>query len=232
MWNQLYNRYCRSTGRIYAICLSILLTTLLFGCSKPNGSYYKYVNTVHIYDGNSLQFLQSQEGVYDSLLFVLSRLPDIQDSITSDSITLLAPTNQSFQTAIQNLNVIRKVQNKSPLYLATVDSAQLDTLVSRYVLRTRITTDDVIPYVDGISAFGIKYGIEMNLQYKKMSADGANLSGPQLLYVSDTKTSPFIQFWVRTTTSSVNLHTNNGIVHTLVAGHEFGFGEFSTRLNK
>lgn len=208
-----------------------ILEVICYSCNKPDGPYYDYVNKVHIYEGNSLNFLQDQKGVYDSLLLVINRLPDIKDAIEQDSVTLVAATNKSFETAIMNLNALRKVQGKAPLYLASVDSAQLDTIMARYVLRGKITTDNVSLYVDGISGFGIKYDHEMNLQYKKTSADGAELAGPQLLYISDMKGSPYTDNWVRSSTASVNLFTNNGIVHTLVASHEFGFGEFSVRLN-
>jgi hypothetical protein len=214
------------------VCACFALEVVFFSCNKPDGPYYDYVNKVHIFDGNSLEFLQSQNGVYDSLLLVIDRLPDIKDSIEQDSVTLVAATNRSFETAIKNLNALRQVQGKAPLYLASVDSAQLDTIMARYVLRGKITTDYVSQYVDGISGFGIKYATEINLQYKKTSADGANLSGPQLLYISDMKGSPYTDNWVRSTTASVNLYTNNGVIHTLVPNHEFGFGEFSIRLNK
>jgi len=214
------------------VIICALTAFIAYSCNKPEGPYYGYVNNVHIYDGNTLEFLQSQQGTYDSLLKVIDRLPDIKDSIAADSVTLVAATNRSFETAIKNLNALRQVQGKKPLYLAEVDSAQLDTIMARYVLRGKITTDYVSQYVDGISGFGIKYETEMNLQYKKTSADGAELSGPQLLYISDMKGSPYTDNWVRSTTASVNLFTDNGVIHTLVSSHEFGFGEFSIRLNK
>lgn len=221
-----------SLGWIMTLCICFLLEGLFYSCTKPKGNYYNYVNNVHEFDGNSLQFLQSQTGVYDSMLLVLSRLKDIRDSVEQDDVTVIALTNRSFTLALQNLNAIRKIQGKRMLSLATVDSAELDTVFARYVLRGKISTDSVAPFVDGISAFGIKYENEINLQYKKTSANGADLSGPQLLYVSDMKGSPFIEHWIRTTTASVNLFTDNGMIHTLVSSHEFGFGEFSTRLNK
>jgi len=215
---------------LVTVCMAIEL--LCYSCNKPEGPYYNYVNNVHIYDGNSLDFLEQQRGVYDSLLLVINRLPDIKDSIALDSVTLVAATNKSFEIAIMNLNALRKVQGKGPLYLASVDSAELDTIMARYVLRGKISTEEVDQYVDGIPAFGIKYDNEMNLQYKKTSADGAQLSGPQLLYISDMKGSAYTDNWVRSSTASVNLFTDNGVVHTLVPSHEFGFGEFSIRLNK
>ena len=215
---------------ILGVCFTLEIAC--FSCNKADGPYYNYVNQVHVYDGNSLDFLQAQQGVYDSLILVLDRLPDIKDSVRQDSVTLVAATNKSFETAIKNLNALRQVQGKTPLYLASVDSAQLDTIMARYVLRGKLTTDYVSRYVDGISGYGIKYATEINLQYKKTSADGAELSGPQLLYISDMKGSPYIENWVRSTTASVNLFTDNGVIHTLVPSHEFGFGEFSIRLNK
>lgn len=216
------------------ILLSFLLAIMVadLGCSKPSGDFYNYKNEIHSFNGSSLDFLKSQPGVFDSFLLVLNRFPAIRDSVANDSVTVVAPTNQSFRIALTLVNAIRHSNNLPPIWLASLDSAKLDTLISRYVLRNKTTTTQAIPYVDGIDVYGIQYGYRMHFTYSKGNASGVLLAGPQSLMVSDTKNSDLNSVWIQSPTSSVDVMSKNGIVHTLVVGHEFGFGEFSKMFNK
>ncbi len=220
---------------VYSSVFIVVLTGLALlwiSCSKIDGSYYNYQNQVKVFKGSAFAFLQSQPDVYDSFLLVINRFPQIKDSISNDSVTIIAPPNRSFTTALDNLNAIRTIQNKPKLSLSTIDSSNLDTLLCRYVIRGKITSDMVKPYIDGIDVFGIKYGYRMHFLFQTSTASGAVDAGPQSLIVSDTKLNPFTSYWIETPTSTVDIFSDNGIVHTLTLNHEFGFGEFSTRLNK
>lgn len=214
--------------------LFLIVVCGIYSCGKMDGSYYDYTNKIHSFEGTTYDFLQSQPGVFDSLLLVLDRFPELQDSLMNDSVTLIAPSNTSFTLALSNLNTVRQTQHLPALYISTLDSANMDTLICRYIIRGEITTSDVTPdkYIDGFDVYGIKYGYPMHFQYKKTNASGAVLAGPQSLIVSDTKKSYFTSAWVNTNTSSVDIFCKNGIVHTLVQSHIFGFGEFTSRLNK
>lgn len=219
----------------YILSAVIALPTVLFiGCSKIDSPYYNYNNTSTRFDGNAISFLQSQPGIYDSLLFVLGKLPNIVDILNSNAdLTCMLPSNASFSLALQDINEIRKIQNKVPVSLAVLDSANLDTLVSRYILPGQYLTDTLSQYVDGLNVPDIKYAYPMHLKYIRTNASGLYEGGPQVIQYSDTKESIFNRYWVNTTTTSVNLHMNNNtIIHVLSSGHEFGFGEFVTRFNK
>lgn len=221
----------------------VLLGAIVYGlvaCQKNMGDYYGYENKNIAYNGTSFDFLQNNIGIYDSLLYVLERLPHLRDSLKSNSgveVTLFAPTNQSFSLALNNLNALRKLQSKVPLYLARADSAQLDTLMRRYILPSIITTDSIINFSDGRlfnsvsndSVPGTKYA--MHLKYERRNSSGFVNSGPQLIAFSDPKKTQFQRYWVRTFTFSVNIHTKSGIIHILAPSHEFGFGEFTDRMN-
>jgi hypothetical protein len=72
----------------------------------------------------------------------------------------------------------------------------------------------------------------MHAQRVKEDASGLVDGGVEIMYYSDTKENSFQSQWVRASSSAVNIFTTNGIVHVLGGRHEFGFGEFLTRMNK
>ncbi|HTN37515.1 MAG TPA: fasciclin domain-containing protein [Arachidicoccus sp.] len=217
-------------------CQLMLLLSLLFtsfGCSKSSeGKYYDYQNANAEYDGNTIEFLQAQNGLYDSLLYVVGRVPNLKDSIANFNATFFAPTNQSFAIALQNLNELRAIQHRAPLNLTNIDAVELDTLLCRYVIPGAYISDSLSVFTDGISVPSLRYHYNMTLRYNRQDAQGYQNGGPQEIIFSDPKNSIFERYWVSTYTTSVNIHTKNGIVHLLSGGHEFGFGEFMRRMNK
>ncbi len=210
------------------IVLGILLCTT--ACTKYDG-YYKYENTEKVFDGNSLAYLQSKPGVFDSVLLVLDRLPYLKDAVSKEKVTVFAPTNSTFQTALSNLNLVRDNQKKKHLSIQDLDIAQLDTLMTKYIGASIITTDSTL-YIDGL--FIETYGIQhpMHAQRIKENASGLINGGAEIMYYSDTKNNSFQSQWVRASSQAVNIFTSNGVVHVLGGRHEFGFGDFLTRMNK
>lgn len=221
---------------------SLILLISLSGCQKIEGNYYKYQNPNSVYNGSTYQFLESQKGLYDSLLYVIDKIGGLKDSLdktdASFTSTFFIASNKSFQTALENLNVFRALQSKPPIYLNQVDSVQLDTLVRRYVFAEKIITDSISMLSDGrlfesigiADSLGSRYN--MHLKYERHSASGYAKGGPQAIIFSDPKNSQFERYWVKSATSSVNIATKTGFVHLLESGHEFGFGEFTERMNK
>lgn len=217
---------------ITAIGLFSLL--LLDGCKKQEKTYYDFKNTAGDFPGDALQYLQSQNGIYDSMLLALSRVTGLTDSLSSNAVTVFALNNNSFTLALQNLNGVRSLQSppRQPLYISTLDSAQLDTLLCRYIIRGHYPTDSVSPYNDGVTVDGIRYGYEMQIQYEHASSSGYESGGPESLIFSDRNNSIFDRYWVGTTTNAVDIKTTNAIVHVLSPGHDFGFGQIVERMNK
>ena len=214
------------------IMTAVIMGTVVFSCSKSHeGPYYDYENRNAVYNGNIYEFLKSQDGLYDSLLYVIDRVPNLLDTIENYDITLFAPTNQCFTNALRNLNELRATQRREPLSLANIDLVELDTLLCRYVLPGVYVTDSLVQFSDGVAINSLRYDYQMHLRYNRQDANGYQDGGPQEIELRDLKNSIFERYWVTTYTTSVNIHTNNGIVHLLSGGHEFGFGEFTRRMN-
>ncbi len=210
----------------------LLIFVFVLTACKKDSIYHDYENTIKEYDGTALQYLQAQKNTFDSLLLVLNRLPDLKDSLTSKNITVFAPTNQSFQAAIKNLNIERKAQGKSAMYLKDCDLAELDILTTRYILRGARTTDTYAPFADGLNLNSIKYAYPMHIQYNKLNASGFVGGGPQSIIFSDPKGSIFEKNWENANTNAVNIKTKNAVVNILAPLHDYGFNEFVIRVNK
>jgi len=217
-------------GFFLAILVVVLCATVV-SCKKSDSDYYNYENNLKQFDGNALEYLESQKGIYDSLLLVLNRLPNLQDSLRNQKVTLFAATNKSFQIAVESLNAVRKKLNKAPLYLADVDIEQLDTMTSKYILRGEIVTADFQRYVDGLIVKSINHDYSMHINYNKADASGFIEGGPGIIIFTDPKNSIFVRYWQSAPTNSVNIKTKNAIINVLSPGHDFGFADFVTRTN-
>lgn len=211
-------------------CVLILATLLLTAACKKDGGDYNYSNTGHLFPGTTYEYLKSNTGRFDSLLLVLDRL-HLSDTLKTGKYTLFAPTNTSFRFVLQNLNAIRKSKQLPPVYLQQADAAQLDTMMTKYILRRVFNTDDM-NYADGITMYTVKYNYPMNGRRRTTNSEGFIGGGPSYLEYSDTRKSKYNRDWVTTSTQSVNLATTTGIVHVLREDHAFGFDEFILRLNK
>ncbi len=215
---------------ILLVC-TLFIAMIIISCSKNDRGYYNYQNSNAEFNGTAYEFLQSQNGLYDSMLYVINKATGLKDSLSQGNITLFAIPNTCFTLALNNLNTNRAEEHKPLLYLCDLDSAQLDTLVCRYIIPLSITTDSINSFASGISYPSARYGHLMNLLYQRQDAEGFQGGGPQQIQFSDTKDTIFQRFWVSTTTVSVNIHVDNGIIHILSSQHEFGFGNISSGID-
>jgi hypothetical protein len=229
----------------YIVAMAFVAVIFQTGCKKEAG-YYSSSPVVNTTNLTTYEYLKSKPGVYDSLLLLVDKMK-IAKTLTDSTVTLFAPSNVSFQLAIKNLNVVRAGIAQGPIYLTQLaagdkpvvdpkakpkakrDSTQLDTLVSRYIIRKQyVSTDFTIG--DGQFINSVRGGYPMHAQRVYADAEGFQNGGSDIIEFANTKRSLFVTKWSKTTTTSVNIKTKNGMVHLLRPDHVFGFDEFVSRL--
>lgn len=204
-------------------------------CKKVDNTYKHYQQQAGDFHGNAIQYLQSQPGIYDSLLLILDRIPRLKDSLENEKVTLFAVSNRSLSLALQNINQARfdSIPRMDPMNIAAIDSAVLDTFTCRYILQNNITSSDIIDFADGLFFPTINYinsndsdtTYNMQMQFAHTNASGFVGGGPTVIIFSDPKGSIFYRYWVRVNTITVDIKTDNAVVHLLPPGHDFGFGD-------
>ncbi|QEC52491.1 fasciclin domain-containing protein [Anseongella ginsenosidimutans] len=204
-----------------------LAAALAGGCAKKEG-FYDYENVEKTFSGTTWEYLQSKENVFDSLIYVVERL-DLVDSLNEGKFTLFAPTNQSFILALTSMNNVRKQQGRPPVYLSNVNSTQLDTMISKYMVRG-IYPSDSLAFQDGRNLFSVNYGLPMHAGLTDTDSEGQIDGGPTIITYSDTKDRLYTREWTSTPTESIDIRTSNGMIHILTSDHVFGFDEFVYRL--
>jgi len=197
------------------------------GCTKSDNYYKNYTTTAGNFNGNALEYLQSQPGVYDSMLLAINRITGLADTLRSEKITLFAVSNRSFIVTLQNINQARldSIPSMPPVSIGTIDSATLDTFLCRYILRGHATSDSLVNFTDGRLYPSVRYGYPMQLQYSQTNASGFKNGGPKAITFSDPKNSIFTRYWVRVNTITVDIKTSNATIHLLPPNHDFGFGD-------
>jgi hypothetical protein len=229
----------------YIAALVVVAMIFQTGCKKEKG-HYNDTPVVSTLDLNTYQYLKSKTDIYDSLLLVVDKL-GIAKTLTDSSVTLFAPQNSSFQIAIAGLNVVRGAAGQPPIYLtqmaaggagitnpklkakAIQDSVMLDTMVSRYIIRKQFLAN-AFAAGDGQFIASVRGGYPMHGQRVYADAEGYQNGGSEIIEFANTRRSLFVDKWKKTTTTSVNIKTKNGIVHLLRPDYPFGFEEFTSRM--
>lgn len=214
----------------------LLSAILLNACKKVDNTYVHYKPTAGNFSGNTLEYLKSYPpGIYDSLLLALHRVPRLEDTLSTEAVTLFAVFDRSFSLAFNNINHARadSFPVMPELSLSTIDSTVLDTFLCRYILKNKIVSADIsdlddglfFPTVNYINQNGNDTAYMMQMQFARTNASGFVGGGPTVIIFSDPKRSIFHRYWVRVNTKTIDTKTKNGIVHLLPPGHDFGFGE-------
>jgi uncharacterized surface protein with fasciclin (FAS1) repeats len=231
-------------GKYLAAVVAVALIVQT-GCKKEKG-YYSSKPVASSSGLTAYDYLKSKPGIYDSLLLVVNAL-GYQQTLADSSVTVFAPSNQSFKIAISNLNTIRQTLGQDPIYLtqlakggdgitdpkarnkANRDRAQLDTMVSMYIVRNQYTSND-FAVGDGQSVATVRNNYPMHGQRIYADAEGFMGGGAALIEYADTKRSLFVSNWSKSTTSSVDIKTKNAIVNLMSDDHVFGFDSFVSRM--
>ncbi|WP_293311537.1 hypothetical protein [Pedobacter sp. UBA5917] len=204
----------------------------LSGCKKSDSPYYDYTNTVQTFKGSAMDYLKSKPNTFDSLLLVLDRFPFLKDSLTNQQVTLFAPVNENFAASVKYLNQTRKAEGKAPVYLRTGDPDELLYMLTKYIIRGNKTTTAYTSSVDGITLNTIGFSYPMHIKAVKSNASGFVGGGATTLEYSDMYGSTIQLNWVTTNTNAVNIKTNNATINILTPLHNFGFDEFTYRLDQ
>lgn len=216
-----------------AFWVGVCIVCICSSCTKNESPYYDYANKVKIFDGTALDYLQTQDkGTFDSLLVVLDRLPALKDTLSQREVTLFAPVNENFAAAVKYLNNKRKADNKSMLYLRDMDLTELDDILCKYIIRAKRSTADYPKDLDGVFVASIRTNYPMHIRYQKLSSAGFVEGGASILNFSNPFGSSFTNDWVTTRANTVNIQTDNAIINILEPIHNFGFNDFTNRLDK
>ncbi|WP_214069885.1 hypothetical protein [Mucilaginibacter sp. dw_454] len=231
----------------YLVGIAFAAVAFQTGC-KPESGNHDSVKVISTSNLTTYDYLKSKTGVYDSLLMLVDKFPGMKTILTDSTVTLFAPSNASFQLAVQNLNALRNAAGQGPIYLSQIvngsagvtgaeaiakakrDSANLDTMVSKYIIRKLFVAND-FAVGDGQTVYSVRGGYPMHGQRIFANAEGYQNGGVEAIEFASTKRSLFVSFWSKTQTTSVNFHTKNGIVHLLNPDHVFGFDEYVSRMN-
>jgi hypothetical protein len=229
----------------YIAAMVVVAMIFQTSCKKETGDYTA-VPVPSAVNLNTYDYLKSKTGVYDSLLLLVDKM-GIKKTLTDSAVTVFAPSNSSFQIAIANLNLVRRANGLTPIYLtqlaagdkaitnaklkakAKQDSIMLDTMVSMYIIRKKFHAVD-FAVGDGQFIAAVRGGYPMHGQRKYADAQGFQNGGSEIIEFANTKRSLFTDRWKKSNTTSVNIETKNGIVHLLEPKHIFGFEDFVSRM--
>lgn len=192
---------------------------------------------------------------FDSMLVVINGIPGLRDSLakTTEEKTVFAIPNACFQEALLRLNNYRQTKAKGkelslrdfliePFVVIeeqtgpTPDSIviikhpydyrlQLDSLVSRYIFSGSYDTQILAEYTNGLNSQDFKFGYLMHILFERQYASGIEQMGRKRLIISDKNQTQLIEAWDRGETQAIDIRTNNGYIHVLSNGHEFGFSK-------
>lgn len=196
---------------------------LAASCQKNN--LYRNAQPVKQVPQNTYDFLKSQNGLYDKLLYLVDKT-GLTDTLKKGEITFFVPQDISITTALDNLNFNRQKAGKNGNWtLDSVPTAAWDTLLRRYMMEGLVTSDS-LRYADGVDLTTL-YGYPMNGKTVSSNASGIKNGGPISIQLSDMNGSRFTRDWVTSSTRNTDIRTSNGLVHILEEKHIFGFSSFN-----
>ncbi|SDE21809.1 hypothetical protein [Niabella drilacis] len=217
----------------------LLLALGYAGCTKTDNRYRDDKPTAGKFAGTAYEYLQSQPGLYDSMLLAISRINGLSDTLKTRELTLFAVNNRSFSLAIGNINIARRdsVPQMPPVSIASMDPVVLDTFLCRYFVKDKHHSADLRHTTDGVFLPTMKYNFDMQLQLGYSDASGYVGGGPLSVIFSypgsDSTKKIFTRYWTRVNTMVVDIEAKNAVINLLPPGHDFGFGsDFVRAMNR
>lgn len=217
---------------ILYILFPIACLYFIGSCKKSDDHYYDY-HEKQTFDGSIYSYLSKQPHKFDSLILVLDYLPELKTFLdTEKDISFFAPSNKSFEIAINNLNAQRKQRKLGPMYLEDIPIELIDSLLYRYMMVEEYSTNTLLESKDGISVPSFKKDYIMNIRAFNSTASGLQNIGQLQIDLNDTNGLTTEKDWLKATTELVDIKSNNGILHVLNPYHEFGYGKIAKTLIK
>lgn len=209
------------------IVLFVVGSIGFYSCKKVDTTYRDYTNNLNVFNGNAVQYLQSQTNQYDSFLLAVNRIPGLTDTLSGKAITLFALSNKSFSLALTNINKARadSFPKMPPVSLSTINRDALDSFLCRYIVRGKYVSTDLLTSSDGLLLSTVKYNYGMFGRFVSTNASGFLGGGPRQIKFSDTKHSIFERYWISVNTITTDIESSNAIINILPPGHDFGFGD-------
>jgi hypothetical protein len=173
---------------------------------------------------------------------------------TSEPRTVFAIPNACFQEAMLRLNNYRKIKARGrelslqdfliePFVVIEEQEGErpedpptiiehpydyrlkLDSLISRYIFRGSFDTQVLAVYNGGLNTQDFKFSYMMHILFERQYASGIQGTGKRRLKLSDKNGTQLREAWDRSDTQAIDIRTNNGYIHVLSNGHEFGFSK-------
>lgn len=215
------------------------------GISKFAGSTLEYLQS-----GDEKLSLK-----FDSMMKVMNGIPDFKTLFDDGTKhTIFAIPDTCFRKVITTLNLYRKnnslgknvylddllvkpftvkrtIEQEPPFepiitYRKYDYRAGLDTLLCRYIFDGIYDSERISENEGQMNVESYRYAYPMNVSSGRYSAGGVVGGGSRVFSISDTNNSQLKDNWSTTPVMWQDIYTNDGIVHVLSIGHEFGFDEF------
>lgn len=192
---------------------------------------------------------------YEMMMTVIDGIPGFRDKIDApDGVyTIFAIPDECFASALTSLNNYRSslslgdpvslsdlLVEPFDVLLETVEvdgvptdiyahydyRQQMAELLGRYVFTGQFDSAFIDMSFGGIGLSGLEDGYGMNVVSERASASGLREQGARRIMLSDMNGSQSKTKWVTSTTKRIDIYADNGVVHVLAPGHEFGFDKF------
>lgn len=235
------------TNKYSWIMLFLMAVIFVSSCNKKD-----YLDSgIHdpIYNGTTMQFLESRPELFDSLIRII-KIADLEQVINKPEMTFFAPANVTINKSIYQLNRQLYLLGQDTVKdLSQVDPKVWKKFLSRYILDGKYLLKD-FPQLDtlnldiypgqGYTSYAeepVNIGVLYNDVVSKNSAGVEQVikyAGYRQLYISyvynfsnESTATNFINAPVATS----DLQTSTGVLHVLnFSKHNFGFNayEFSS----
>ena len=186
------------------------LVLVLFGaCSDDDYFTADPVRKQTAITSDTYTYLSSKPDQFGAFVELID-LTDSKDLVNGSNSTILAP---------QNYSVNRLVEELGKESLADIQSDLLMELVKKYVVTSKITSEDLNEPVTVTNVFGHELVFEIKREVWK----GVDNIGPQYISVYNLKDSDVDTDDIEVKVVTPDLETSSGIIQVLAKEHLFGF---------